>query len=86
MTRVEADEVSGFAIVEELFPVRAVNHKNTFNRRRFSLLHEFAHLMLRLSGVSDLDVDADRPPEDQRVEVSCTRVAAAALLPRRPIP
>jgi len=82
MTHVEADEVSGFAIAEELLPVLAVNRKNTFNRRSFSLLHEFAHLMLRLSGVSDLDVDADRPPEEQRVEVFCNRVAAAALLPR----
>jgi Zn-dependent peptidase ImmA (M78 family) len=39
--------------------------------------------MLRLSGVSELDVDAARPPEDQAVEVFCNRVAAAALMPRR---
>ncbi len=82
MTRVEGDEVSGFALAEELLPVVAVNRKNTFNRRTFSLLHEFAHLMLRLSGVSDLEVDAERPPEDQRVEVFCNRVAAAALMPQ----
>ncbi len=82
MTRVEADEVSGFALAEERLPVVAVNRKNAFNRRTFSLLHEFAHLMLRLSGVSDLDEDAERPPEDQRVEVFCNHVAAAALMPQ----
>ena len=82
MTRVEADEVSGFALAEELLPVVAVNRKNTFNRRTFSLLYEFTPLMLRLSGVSDLEVDAERPPEDQRVEVFCNRVTAAALMPR----
>ena len=85
MTRVDADEVSGFAIAEEHLPVIAVNRKNAFNRRIFSLLHEFTHLMLHLSGVSDLDVDAERPPEDQRVEVFCNRVAAAALMPRENI-
>jgi len=85
MTRVDAEEVSGFAIAEPHLPVIAVNHKNTFNRRTFSLLHEFAHLMLRLSGVSDLEVDADRPPEDQRIEVFCNLVAAAALMPREDI-
>jgi Zn-dependent peptidase ImmA (M78 family) len=82
MTRVEADEVSGLALAEELLPVIAVNRKTSFTRRTFSLLHEFTHLMLRLSGVSDLDVDAERPPEDQRVEVFCNRVAAAALMPQ----
>ena len=61
-----------------------VNRKATpFPRRTFSLLHEFADLMLRVSGVSDLNVDDTRPPEDQAVEVFCNRVAGtAALLPR----
>lgn len=83
MDRVSPDEVSGFAISEELLPVIAVNRKDTpFNRRTFSLLHEFAHLMLRQSGVSEGDVDAARPPEDQRVEIFCNHVAAAVLMPR----
>jgi Zn-dependent peptidase ImmA (M78 family)/DNA-binding XRE family transcriptional regulator len=83
MGRVSPDEVSGFAISEEIFPVIAISRKDTpFSRRTFSLLHEFAHLMLRQSGVSDPDVDAARPPEDQEVEVFCNHVAAAALMPR----
>ena len=83
MGRISPDEVSGFAISEDILPVIAISRKRTpFNRRTFSLLHEFSHLMLRQSGVSDLDVDASRPPEDQRVEVSCNHVAAATLMPR----
>lgn len=81
-TRVPSDEISGMAIAEDVLPVIVVNRKDTPNRRTFSLLHEFAHVALRLSGVSDLDIEADRPPEDQRVEVFCNRVAAAALMPR----
>lgn len=81
--RIGADEVSGFAIAERLLPVIVVARKDTPpTRRTFSLIHEFAHLMLHMSGVSDLHVDAVRPPEDQRVEVFCNSVAAAVLMPR----
>ena len=38
--------------------------------------------MLRISGVSDLDVDASRPPEDQAIEVFCNKIAAATLMPQ----
>jgi Zn-dependent peptidase ImmA (M78 family) len=38
--------------------------------------------MVRVSGVSDLETDAKRPPEDQRIEVFCNHVAAAALIPK----
>jgi len=81
--RVSSDEVSGFAVAERVLPVIVITKSDTPpTRRTFSLLHEFAHLMLRLSGVSELDVDAARPPEDQQVEVFCNGVAAAALLPK----
>jgi Zn-dependent peptidase ImmA (M78 family) len=38
--------------------------------------------MLHVSGVSDLETDAARPPEDQKIEVFCNHVAAAALIPK----
>lgn len=82
ITRVDPEEVSGFALAEDVLPVVAVNRKDVWSRRGFSLLHEFAHLMLRVSGASDLDVDAARPPEDARVEIFCNQVAAAALMPQ----
>jgi Zn-dependent peptidase ImmA (M78 family) len=81
-TRIGAEEASGFAIAADTLPVIAVNRKDPPTRRTFSLLHEFAHLMVRISGVSDLETDAKRPPEDQRIEVFCNQVAAAALIPR----
>jgi Zn-dependent peptidase ImmA (M78 family)/DNA-binding XRE family transcriptional regulator len=81
--RVSSEEVSGFAVAERVLPVIVITKSDTPpTRRTFSLLHEFAHLMLRLSGVSELDVDAARPPEDQKVEVFCNRVAAATLVPK----
>src|SRR5262249_61377649 len=82
VTRFEAEEASGFEIAADTLQVIAVNKKAPPTRRTFSLLHEFAHLMVRVSGVSDLETDAKRPPEDQRIEVFCNHVAAAALIPR----
>lgn len=81
-TRFSADEASGFAIAADTFPVVAVNRNDALTRRTFSMLHELAHLMVRISGVSDLQTDDSRPPEDQRIEIFCNQVAASALIPR----
>jgi Zn-dependent peptidase ImmA (M78 family) len=81
-TTFASEEASGFAISSGTLPVIAVNRKDPLTRRTFSLLHEFAHLMVRVSGVSELETDVTRPPEDQRIEVFCNHVAAAALIPK----
>lgn len=81
-TRFLTEEASGFAIAADTLPVIAVNRKDVLTRRTFSLVHEFAHLMVRVSGVSDLETDAKRPPEGQQIEVFCNHVAAAALIPK----
>lgn len=80
--RVDLAEMLGFSIADEVLPVIGVNRKNK-RGRVFSVLHEFAHLMLRRSGICDIEEDVGRPPEEQRVEVFCNAVAAAALLPRQ---
>jgi Zn-dependent peptidase ImmA (M78 family)/transcriptional regulator with XRE-family HTH domain len=81
-TRFPSNEASGFAIAAETLPVIAVNRNDALTRRTFSVLHELAHLMIRVSGVSELATDVNRPPEDQRIEVFCNSVAAASLIPR----
>ena len=79
---IERDEASGFAYWAKKRPFIVVNRKDAYSRRNFSLLHEFAHLMLHQSGVSDLDVDAPRRKEDAQIETFCNQIAAAALMPR----
>ena len=80
-TGVEAQEMLGFSFAEPVLPVIAVNRKVRPNGRIFTLLHEFVHLMLRQSSICDIDEEAPRPPEEQRIEVFCNRVAGAALVP-----
>lgn len=81
---IPAAEMLGFSIVAPVLPVVVVNQK-TRGARVFTLIHELTHLMLRTSGICDLDEDAMRPPEEQRVEVFCNAVAGAALVPARDI-
>lgn len=82
MSRVESTEACGFALAAEVRPMIVVNRKDVPNRRTFSLLHEFAHLLLRQSGASTLDWDAIDSSSTQSVEVFCNATAAAALIPR----
>lgn len=81
-TRVSANEASGFALAYDELPVVVVNRKDPPTRRLFSLLHEFAHVLLQQSGVSDLDIDISRPAAQPAIELFCNAVAAASLMPR----
>ena len=82
MDNVDTNEASGFALSETKLPAIAVNRADAPSRRTFSLLHEFAHLLLAKSGVSEFYIDVTRPPETEQVEIWCNAVAAATLLPR----
>lgn len=79
---ISTKEIRGFSITNNILPVVAVNVRDKPNGRKFTMLHEFAHLMLGMTGLCDLDEDALRQPAEQKVEVFCNRVAAAALVPR----
>ena len=82
MDNVDTNEASGFALSEARLPAIAVNRADVRSRRTFSLLHEFAHLLLAKSGVSEFYIDVTRPPETEQVEIWCNSVAAATMLPR----
>jgi len=75
------EEMRGFSISEFPMPVITVNSKDQPRGRIFTMVHEFAHLLLHQGGVCDMDEDAQRPPEEQRVEVFCNAVAAEAIVP-----
>jgi Zn-dependent peptidase ImmA (M78 family) len=78
---VQPAEMDGFSISHWPLPVVVVNDKNHERRRIFTMLHEFAHLLLREGGICDLDEDPTHPADTRSVEVFCNRVAGAALVP-----
>ena len=78
--RIKIKEMRGTALAETTLPVILVNGKDRGNGRVFTLLHEFCHLALRQSGVSNVGSDRSDAP-NPGVEKFCNAVAAAALMP-----
>lgn len=75
-------EVRGFAIPADVFPVVAVNGRDKTNGRTFTLLHEFAHLLLREGVVENALAPVRGMPAPVRaIERFCNAVAASALMP-----
>jgi len=81
VTGVRLAEMLGFSLSDRPLPVIGVNRKLHPNGRTFTLLHECAHVLLERSGICDIDESSQRPPEEQRPEIFCNAVAAAALVP-----
>jgi Zn-dependent peptidase ImmA (M78 family) len=79
--RLKIREMRGTALAETTLPVILVNGKDRGNGRVFTLLHEFCHLALRQSGVSNIGSDRNDAP-NPAVEKFCNAVAAATLMPR----
>ncbi len=80
-SRIPQAEASGFALAYDESPVIVINRKDAPQRRLFSLLHEFVHVALRESGVSDLRIDRQLAVVGSDVEMRCNAIAAAALMP-----
>ncbi len=78
INNVDILEMRGFAIAEKVMPVIAINRKDSFNGRIFSLLHEFVHILLGEGGISNSSYYDDI---DERVEVFCNKLAAEILVP-----
>ncbi|HTR72332.1 MAG TPA: XRE family transcriptional regulator [Solirubrobacteraceae bacterium] len=74
-------EMRGFSISTDRLPVVVLNGGDFPRGRIFTLLHEFAHVLLHADGVCDvLPRRQTRSPADD-IEIFCNQVAAAALMP-----
>lgn len=79
---IEPSEMLGFSLPERPLPVIVVNRKLHPNGRTFTLIHESVHVFLSQASICDIEEGQLRPVEEQRTEVFCNAVAAAALVPR----
>lgn len=77
---VPPEEMLGFSEPEPV-PIIVLNGSDQVRRRTFTLLHEYAHLLLRRTGMCDLH-DRYTTPNFDPTEVFCNAVAAAILMPR----
>jgi Zn-dependent peptidase ImmA (M78 family) len=80
---VELAEMRGTSIPHGLLPVILLNSADAPHGRVFTLLHEFAHILLTTAGHKTSSMEGRRMPQDQVLERVSNRFAAAALMPRR---
>lgn len=78
---VERKEMRAFSLYFEGVPVIVLNGADWVRGRLFSLIHEYAHLLLHTGGLCDTKTDARAVSEDRRLEARCNAIAADILMP-----
>lgn len=76
-------DISGFCLTHDQFPIIYLNNSTTKTRQIFSLLHELAHLLFHVNGLSKFDtgyIDA-LAGKSQATERFCNAIAAEVLIP-----
>lgn len=76
----DATEFRGMALYFELVPLIIINTKDSINARIFSLMHEFSHILMRTSGICNLEEDSDLP--NQIIEIHCNSFSGNFLVPK----
>ncbi|WP_134773568.1 XRE family transcriptional regulator [Ornithinimicrobium flavum] len=79
--RVPLNEMRAFSLYFDTLPVIVVNGADSPRGRLFSLLHEYAHLLLHTEGLCDMVTDRRAVSPDRRLEARCNALAAGMLLP-----
>ena len=79
--RANPDEMRGLSLSDEHPCVILLNSRDSPAARRFTLLHEYGHILLRKGGMCAISTN-DASSAMQGVESWCNRFAAFALMPR----
>lgn len=79
--RVAIDEMRAFSLYFDSVPVIVVNGADSPRGRLFSLLHEYAHLLLHSEGLCDMTTDRRAVTVARMLEARCNALAAAMLMP-----
>jgi Zn-dependent peptidase ImmA (M78 family) len=78
---VSAGEMRAFSLYSDVLPVVVVNGGDGPRGRLFSLLHEYAHLLLHTDGLCDAITDTRATTPNRRLEARCNAIAASILMP-----
>jgi Zn-dependent peptidase ImmA (M78 family)/DNA-binding XRE family transcriptional regulator len=81
--RVSLEEMRGISITHGPLPVILLNNADSPHGRIFSLLHEFAHILLAIAGHETSAMSQRASPIDFALERTSNVFAAAALMPQK---
>ena len=76
----KSDDMSGFCLYDEEFPVVCLDSQESYGRQIFTLMHELAHLLYGESSVT-LARDGLEVDEDRETERYFDHIAGAVLVP-----
>jgi Zn-dependent peptidase ImmA (M78 family) len=81
-------DISGFCLHDEEFPIIMVNNSTASARQIFTLFHELAHLLYKVSGITKEipDYVDELSGRERAIEVGCNHFAAEFLLPSSSFP
>lgn len=83
--RVSTQEMRAFSLFFDELPVVMVNGSDSPRGRLFSLMHEYAHLLLHTGGLCDMVSDARATTPNRQLEARCNAIAAAILMPAQDV-
>ncbi|MEV7400137.1 ImmA/IrrE family metallo-endopeptidase [Streptomyces sp. NPDC091267] len=83
--KVSPKEMRALSLHFDQIPVIMVNGADSARGRLFSLLHEYAHLLLHTGGLCDTISDLRAVSPDRRLEARCNAIAAVALMPAKAV-
>lgn len=81
--QVSPEEMRAFSLYFDTIPVIVLNGADWPRGRLFSLLHEYAHLLLHTPGLCDTHTDVAATTENRQIEARCNGLAALMLMPSR---
>lgn len=81
-SRLSVEEARGFSLIDNLIPVISVNISDSIRARVFTLFHEYAHILTKVSGICTPESISPYDTHTQLIERFCNHFAGAFLVPK----
>lgn len=78
------DDISGFCLYDDLYPIIYINNSLSFTRQLFTLFHEICHIIYQTSGIDMLNdhvLQTSLTGNNLKIERLCNAFAGAFLVP-----
>lgn len=77
------NQICGFSIYDESFPIIYINNKNTFTRQVFTMIHELCHILLKCTSMTFINQDYIERlnTKNKEIEIYCNKFTSKLLVP-----